>query len=94
MGLLSTIVAPFIGDERFSASSLALVTLGFVALLIVGNVLKQLFFKNPKEPPVVFHLVPFIGNTITYGIDPVKFFFNCRKKVRCSRAVSELRAHN
>jgi hypothetical protein len=70
------------GDDRFSSTQLALIALGAVALLLVGNVLKQLLFKNPNEPPVVFHLVPFIGSTITYGIDPVKFFFNCKKKVR------------
>lgn len=28
----------------------------------------------------MFHLVPFIGSTIAYGIDPYKFFFACREK--------------
>jgi sterol 14-demethylase len=53
----------------------------FAVLAIVLNVLKQLLLKNPNEPPIVFHWVPFIGSTITYGIDPYRFFFDCRRKV-------------
>lgn len=30
---------------------------------------------------MVFHIVPFIGSTITYGMDPYKFMFDNRKKV-------------
>jgi sterol 14-demethylase len=81
MGLLSTLVSPFMGDGRVSILLLATYFVGFFALLIVGNVFKQLLFKNPKEPPVVFHIVPFIGSTIEYGIDPVKFFDKCKAKV-------------
>ena len=44
------------------------------------NVLRQLLFKNKNEPPLVFHWVPIIGSTISYGIDPFKFFFACREK--------------
>ncbi|KUL87273.1 hypothetical protein ZTR_03385 [Talaromyces verruculosus] len=51
-----------------------------IVLSVVINVLAQLLFKNPNEPPVVFHWFPFIGNTISYGIDPYKFFFECRRK--------------
>ena len=58
-----------------------------VTLVILVNVLKQLLFKDPNEPPLVFHLVPFVGSTITYGIDPFKFFFSCREKVQ-SRALT------
>jgi hypothetical protein len=54
----------------------------FLVLVVVLNVLKQLLFKNPNEPPIVFHWFPVIGSTITYGIDPYAFFFECRKKVR------------
>ncbi|KAF1982361.1 lanosterol 14-alpha-demethylase [Aulographum hederae CBS 113979] len=52
----------------------------FVTLAVVANVLAQLLFKNPHEPPLVFHWVPFFGSTITYGIDPYRFFFGCREK--------------
>lgn len=55
--------------------------LSFISLSVVVNVLRQLLFKNPHEPPVVFHWFPFVGSTISYGIDPYKFFFGCREKV-------------
>lgn len=58
--------------------------MGLLSLVVVSsvfNVLRQLLFKNPNEPPVVFHWFPFIGSTVTFGMDPFKFFFNCREKV-------------
>jgi sterol 14-demethylase len=55
-----------------------------LVLSVVINVLIQLSFKNPNEPPVVFHWFPFIGSTISYGTDPYKFSFECRRKVRQS----------
>src|ERR1700712_3248159 len=58
------------------------VTLIFIILTaIIQNVISQLFFgyfADPNEPPVVFHIFPFIGSTIQYGMDPFKFFFECR----------------
>nr|O14442.2 RecName: Full=Eburicol 14-alpha-demethylase; AltName: Full=CYPLI; AltName: Full=Cytochrome P450 51; AltName: Full=Cytochrome P450-14DM; AltName: Full=Cytochrome P450-LIA1; AltName: Full=Sterol 14-alpha demethylase [Erysiphe necator]AAC49811.2 eburicol C14-alpha-demethylase [Erysiphe necator]AAC49812.2 eburicol 14-alpha-demethylase [Erysiphe necator]ABR53729.1 cytochrome P450 sterol 14-alpha demethylase [Erysiphe necator]AIT52080.1 cytochrome P450 sterol 14-alpha demethylase [Erysiphe necator len=52
-----------------------------IILLAVGlNVLSQLLFRRPYEPPVVFHWFPIIGSTISYGIDPYKFYFDCRAK--------------
>ncbi|KAI1084715.1 cytochrome P450 [Whalleya microplaca] len=44
------------------------------------NALRQLLFRNKNEPPVVFHWLPYIGNAITYGMEPAEFFFRCRKK--------------
>lgn len=49
---------------------------------IVANVLQQILLRNPNEPPVVFHWLPLIGSTVTYGIDPFKFFSECQAKVR------------
>jgi sterol 14-demethylase len=80
MGLLSTLLTPIASSER-SWLFFALATVAFGASIIVANVLKQLLFKNPKEPPVVFHWFPFLGNTVVYGIDPIKFFAECREKV-------------
>jgi sterol 14-demethylase len=57
---------------------LTLTLIGIIA--IVQNVARQLFFANPHRPPMVFHLVPLIGSTIQYGMDPYKFFFDCRAK--------------
>lgn len=57
---------------------------GLAAVLtvaVVMNVLKQVLFKNPHEPPMVFHWFPIIGSTITYGMDPPRFFKENRAKV-------------
>ena len=83
MGFLTLVTDPV--RTLFSDSSiLSIVTASFFGvfvLAIVVNVLQQLLVKNPNEPPIVFHWVPFIGSTITYGIDPYKFFFSAREKV-------------
>ena len=47
----------------------------------IANVLRQILFKDPRQPPEVFHLLPLIGSTLDYGIDPYAFFFKCREKV-------------
>ncbi|PYH45087.1 cytochrome P450 [Aspergillus saccharolyticus JOP 1030-1] len=52
---------------------------GFLVIVAL-NVLRQLLFRNKNEPPVVFHWIPFLGNTITYGMDPYAFFFANREK--------------
>lgn len=45
--------------------------------------------KDPSRPPVVFHYVPIIGCAVSYGMDPYKFLFDARDKVRFfSRALS------
>lgn len=83
MGILADIVGAA-DVSRFGASTAVWITstlASFAVLAIVSNVLKQLLSKNPTEPPVVFHWIPFIGSTVTYGIDPYKFFFSCRAKV-------------
>ena len=74
MGLLSRI--PF----AFTWTGITFAILTLFASIILLNVARQLLIRNPNEPPVVFHWVPFIGSTITYGIDPYEFFFDCRKK--------------
>lgn len=83
MGLLAPLTEPL--RELLSNRSIAVVTAGgafaFLVVAVLLNVLSQLLFKNPNEPPLVFHWVPFIGSTVTYGIDPYRFFFSCREKV-------------
>ncbi|KAH7911689.1 cytochrome P450 [Hygrophoropsis aurantiaca] len=50
-------------------------------LAIILNVLHQLVIpRDPSLPPVVFHWFPFIGSAISYGNDPLNFFFKCREK--------------
>ena len=82
MGLLTIVVEPL---RQLSNKSTGLACVAgafsFIAFAIILNVLSQLLFKNPNEPPVVFHWVPLFGSTINYGIDPYNFFFSCREKV-------------
>ncbi|KAL7820027.1 cytochrome P450 51B [Trichoderma gracile] len=61
-------------------AQIAIGAAGFVALAVIINVLQQLLFKNPNEPPMVFHWFPFIGSTVIYGMDPPKFFRDNRAK--------------
>ena len=89
MGLLGAIAGP-VADLTANTSTGVVVASGiasFILLSIVHHVLRQLLFRNPNEPPIVFHWVPFVGSTIAYGMDPYKFFFACRKKVRLKRAI-------
>lgn len=83
MGLLSAIAVPF--NEQLATSSTGVIVaaglLSFCVLAVILHVLNQLWFRNPNEPPVVFHWLPIFGSTIVYGIDPYKFFFSCREKV-------------
>ena len=52
----------------------------FFTFAIILNVLSQVLFRDPSKPPVVWHLLPVLGSTITYGMDPFDFFFSCREK--------------
>lgn len=84
MGLLGTLLLPI---ERLIQvlplwQLVLFILSAFIIFSILLNIFNQLLFKNPNEPPVVFHLVPVVGSTITYGIDPFEFFFSCREKVR------------
>ncbi|PMD40078.1 14 alpha-demethylase [Hyaloscypha variabilis F] len=82
MGILETISGPLAQQisQRGTAVVVGSAVAAFFVLAIVLNVLNQLLFKNPNEPPVVFHWVPIIGSTITYGIDPYRFFFENKAK--------------
>ncbi|PHH60048.1 hypothetical protein CDD81_2177 [Ophiocordyceps australis] len=62
------------------ASQMVVVLATLLVLSIMLNVAGQILFANPNEPPVVFHWVPFIGSTITYGMDPPSFFAENRAK--------------
>ncbi|CAG8112733.1 unnamed protein product [Penicillium salamii] len=82
MGLFASFLNTFC--EHCSTQSVyTLATVGalsFIALSIVVNVFRQLFLKKAHEPPVVFHWVPFVGSTISYGMDPYAFFDQARAK--------------
>lgn len=86
MGLFASFLATFC-EHCSTQSTYTLISVGvlsFIALSVVVNVLRQLLFKNPHEPPVVFHWFPFIGSTVSYGMEPYKFFNEAHAKVRLS----------
>lgn len=58
---------------------LALGILSVIVILL--NALIQVYLPTRNLPPLVFHWFPIIGSTITYGIDPFKFLFDCQAKV-------------
>ncbi|KAL7906624.1 cytochrome P450 51A [Trichoderma velutinum] len=53
---------------------------GAFGVLVAINLLRQALPKNRREPPTVFHLVPLLGNAVSYGMDPPGFFARCRAK--------------
>ncbi|KAI0399004.1 cytochrome P450 [Xylaria palmicola] len=54
--------------------------IGAFLILILANLLYQQLPRSKSEPPLVFHWVPFIGNAISYGSDPCRFYAQCRNK--------------
>lgn len=44
----------------------------------------QLAPRDPRRPPLVFHYVPVIGCAVSYGMDPLGFLDECRRKVRAA----------
>ena len=78
----------------FSALNIVAAIAILVMLATLTTVIQQILFKNPNEPPIVFHWLPVIGSTVTYGIDPFRFFFDCQKKVgRLSSGLTFERVH-
>lgn len=83
MGLVQEISGPLSQQFHSMGTGLQVFTVltGVIVLSVILNVLSQLLFKNRSEPPMVFHWFPFIGSTVTYGMDPPAFFKANREKV-------------
>ena len=47
-------------------------------LSAAADPLTQLLPRDPSLPPLVFSYVPVLGSAVTYGMDPYKFFADCR----------------
>jgi hypothetical protein len=56
----------------------------YLPFLLVHGESLQLVPRDPTLPPLVFHWLPWLGSTISYGDDPINFFFSSREKVRQS----------
>ncbi|KAK3501251.1 cytochrome P450 51 [Neurospora crassa] len=82
MGILQVVAGPL--SQQFSqlgtVSQIGVAIASFLFVTVVLNVLQQFLFKKPNEPPLVFHWFPLIGSTITYGMDPPRFFKENREK--------------
>ncbi|GLB40347.1 putative cytochrome P450 family protein [Lyophyllum shimeji] len=65
-----------------SNSRLALILLvNAPVIAIVLNALWQVVApRKATDPPVIFHWLPIIGSAISYGNDPLNFFFSAREK--------------
>lgn len=61
--------------------SFIILIFGSFGALVAINLLRQALPQNRKEPPTVFHIVPLLGNAVSYGMDPPAFFARCRAKV-------------
>ncbi|KAK1565888.1 cytochrome P450 CYP51F2 [Colletotrichum navitas] len=48
--------------------------------IVILNLLWQQLPRPKSEPPLVFHWLPFIGNAVSYGMDPFTFYSQCREK--------------
>ncbi|CDH60545.1 cytochrome p450 [Lichtheimia corymbifera JMRC:FSU:9682] len=61
-------------------------TLAVYGALAIGvffaiHILSQLILpKDPRQPPNVFSWIPFMGNAVTFGINPIKFLRDCQAK--------------
>ena len=84
MGFVQEVAAPLAASysQLGLASQIGVALASFIAISVVIHVLKQFLFVNPNEPPMVFSWFPVIGSTITYGMDPPKFFKEQQAKVR------------
>jgi sterol 14alpha-demethylase len=79
--------------EWYSTHSIGLYVLTIVLVFWAAHIVKQLVLpfpfscakvqlpQDPTQPPVIFHLFPWVGSMVTYGMEPYKFFTNARAKV-------------
>ncbi|TLD20436.1 hypothetical protein PspLS_08601 [Pyricularia sp. CBS 133598] len=71
-------------DSFFPPAPTWVYSTGASLLFIIGSVILNALWQQlprPKsEPPLVFHWLPFIGNAVSYGTDPYRFYSRCREK--------------
>ncbi|PVH77869.1 cytochrome P450 [Cadophora sp. DSE1049] len=60
--------------DFYSIARYGVYTFALLVLSIVLNAIHQLLPKKKSEPPMVWHWIPFIGNAIEYGTDPLIFY--------------------
>lgn len=78
---MSSVVAALQSLDRDAYVTIgAALFIGLPVLATVYHILSQLLFADPNRPPVVWSWFPVIGSTISYGMNPLEFFFTCREK--------------
>nr|AIF79453.1 CYP51A [Rhynchobrunnera orthospora] len=55
-------------------------TSALLVLVIILNAVHQLLPKKKSEPPMVWHWIPFIGNAVEYGTNPLAFYTKAQKQ--------------
>lgn len=82
MGVFEEVAGPVARQlSRLSiVSQVGVITGSLLTLAIFIHIAKQILFKKPHEPPMVFSWFPVVGSTITYGMDPPRFFAENRAK--------------
>lgn len=83
MGVLRSINVLEYAEPLLELPLWQLVPLAFftaISLIVVLNVLSQILYKNPNRAPVVFHLFPWIGSSVVYGMKPFEFFKENQEK--------------
>ncbi|KAG5646950.1 hypothetical protein DXG03_001673 [Asterophora parasitica] len=69
----------YLPESNLRQALLLLVTTPIILILL--NALSQVIIpRRANEPPVIFHWLPIIGSAISYGNDPLNFFFAAREK--------------
>ena len=54
--------------------------LSWIAIFYSWHIVSQLLPRDKSKPPVIFHLVPFLGSAVSYGTRPYEFFAEHRKR--------------
>ncbi|CEI98138.1 Putative Lanosterol 14-alpha demethylase [Rhizopus microsporus] len=75
MAVISTLLS-----ETSITSILSKVLLAFLAYWVIDLLSQYIAPKNPKAPPTVPSWIPFLGNAVDFGKDPIQFLQSCQKK--------------
>ena len=91
MGLITTLIDKLSQNGYLSIPEgvSMQIAFGFIATSLVVLIAFQFLLPTSEsqgtgsetsEPPVVPHVIPFLGNAIQYGIDPLQFLQECQSK--------------
>lgn len=76
-------IADYVGSVYTGFTSLSLgqqISIILIAPFIYNIIFQLLYSLRKDRAPLVFYWVPWLGSAVSYGMEPYKFFENCRKK--------------